>query len=728
MNRLVIVSNRLPITILKKGNEITGQESIGGLATGLGSIYKKYSSLWIGWPGVTCKGVSDEERETIKKILNDCLCEPVYLTEIEYEQYYNGFCNQAIWPLFHYFYQFSQYEPVHWNTYVTVNKKFCDVVCACAQPGDIIWVHDYHLMLLPQMIREKMPDATIGFFLHIPFPPFELFRLIPWRKEILSGLVGADLIGFHTIEYVNYFLNNVRRILGYDHEMMRIRVGNRLLQVDTFPMGIDYDRFATMADTPAVRKEIQNIRKDVQNRKIILSIDRLDYTKGVPLRLKAFEDLLFSHPELHEQITLILVAVPSRSHIEDYKDLKHEVDCLVGRLNGTFGTMSWTPVRYMYTFLPFERLLAIYKIADVALITPLRDGMNLMAKEYLATKKDETGILVLSEFAGAAKELGEAILVNPNDILEFSSAIYDALMIPDEEKKDRIRVMQTRLRRYNLTRWTTDFLEVLSKTKKYQNSLTATWMDSDAIDELCNRYHCASSRILFFDYDGTLVPIAKTPEEARPDSELYYILEMLVRDTKNHVIIISGRDRSLLMSWFGSYHLGLVAEHGVWMRESGGKWEMNMMATKEWKNEIRPILDVYMDRTPCSFIEEKDYSLAWHYRNADPVLAKIRVIELREDLLLRTKNFNLTLLEGHKVLEIKNAEINKGITVNHWLKKRSSEFVLAIGDDRTDEDIFAVLPPEAYSIKVGSMPSLAMYSVRSVEEVRSLLNACFSKL
>ncbi|NLV27589.1 MAG: bifunctional alpha,alpha-trehalose-phosphate synthase (UDP-forming)/trehalose-phosphatase [Methanomicrobiales archaeon] len=727
MNRLVIVSNRLPITIHKKRDELIVQDSIGGLATGLGSIYRSYPSLWIGWPGLTTKEITRAERKNLHTLLKERDCEPVYLSEHEYEQYYNGFCNRAIWPLFHYFYHYAQYDQDLWNAYVKVNRKFCNTVCASIRPGDVIWVHDYHLMLLPQMIREKNPDATIGFFLHIPFPPFELFRLIPWRKELLSGLLGADLVGFHTIEYVNYFLSCIRRILGHEHEIMRIRTKSRIIQADTFPMGIDFDRFSQMGESPSVKKEINKIHKDVRNRKVILSIDRLDYTKGVPLRLKAFEALLKNHPELKEKVTMILVAVPSRSHIDQYAELKHEVDHLVGHINGLFGTMSWIPVRYMYTFLPYDRLIAIYKIADIALITPVRDGMNLMAKEYLATKKDEPGILILSEFAGAAKELGEAILVNPNDIKEFSSAIYDALMIPEEEQKNRIKIMQTRLSRYNLARWTSDFLEILEKAKQYQSFLSARWMDDRALSDLCTAYLNAQSRVIFLDYDGTLVPIAKTPIEAKPDPNLFHILEILARDPNNNLVIISGREKSLLTTWFGSYNLGLVAEHGIWIREAGGKWEMNLVATNEWKDEIRSIIEVYVDRTPGSFIEEKEYSLAWHYRNVDPSLAAIRIIDLREDLLMRTKNLNLTLLEGHKVLEIKNIEINKGSAVNHWIKKNYYDFILAIGDDRTDEDIFKTLPHGSYSIKVGPLPSIASYSVRSVEEVRNLLQECFTE-
>lgn len=726
-SRLLIVSNRLPYTIQKRGSDFSLQDSIGGLATGLGSIYYTRNSLWIGWPGLIQNRINQEEQDIISKILEERFCKPVFLSKSEYEKYYNGLCNRALWPLFHYFYQYANYENNEWKAYTQVNRKFCDTVCSIAQPGDIIWVHDYQLMLLPGMIRERIPDATIGFFLHIPFPPFELFRLIPWRKEILSGVIGADLIGFHTFEYLNYFLNNVRRNLGYEHEMMQIRAGYRTVKVDTFPMGIDYQKFFNATKKPQVKGEITKIRKDITHGKIILSIDRLDYTKGVPLRLRAFELLLEEHQELRENVTLILVAVPSRVHIDQYAELKHEVDYLVGKINGMYGTIKWTPVRYMFTSLPYNRLIAAYNVADLALITPLRDGMNLMAKEYLATKEDSSGMLVLSEFAGASKELGEAVLINPNDIKEFASAIYEGLTLPDEEKRNRMVAMQQRLKRYDLNRWTSDFLEVLEKTRKLQDKLSATWMNKNTIASICSRYLESRSRIFFLDYDGTLVPIAKTPELAKPDPDIYSLLESLISDPHNHVVIISGRNRQMLDTWFGMLNIGLISEHGIWVKEEGKNWEMNISASQDWKTEIRPILEVYADRTPGSFVEEKEYSLAWHYRNADPGLAVIRAIELREDLILRTKNLNLNLLEGHKVLEIKNADINKGIAVQRWMKTGEYDFIFAAGDDRTDEDIFSVLSPDAYTIKVGPNPSLAQFSVRSVEQMRELLKQCTAR-
>lgn len=723
MTRLLIVSNRLPVTVQRRSDEFRATPSVGGLATGLGSIYTKYDALWIGWPGLSGRNLPAPHRERIADVLREIRCEPVFLSDTEYEKYYNGFCNRAIWPLFHYFSHYARYDPADWKGYERVNRKFCDAVCAVAEPGDRIWIHDYQLMLVPGMLRERLPDASIGYFHHIPFPQYELFRLIPWRREILRGLMGADLIGFHTFDYTTYFFNSVRRILGFEQEMGWIHADDRVVRADAFPMGIDYERFSHGVEDPGTKREIRRLRQSILSEKTILSIDRLDYSKGVPLRLRAFDRLLETHPELREHVTLILVAVPSRTDLEQYAALRHEVEQLVGMINGKHGTMCWTPVRYLFKFLPFHRLLALYSLADIALVTPVRDGMNLMAKEYLATKNDAHGVLILSEFAGAAKELGEALTVNPNNTPEFAEAVYRGLAMPEPEARARVRTMQQRLMRYDLARWTGDFLEMLEATKERQQVLSARFMDAESFARLTHDYREAERRVLLLDYDGTLVPLAPTPADAEPDDEILGILRRLARDPRNSVVIISGRDRAFLEGRFGELDVGLVAEHGIWTRERGKEWERAANVTSDWKDEIRPILERYVDRTPGTFIEEKEYSLAWHYRGADSSLAQLRSGELWEDLMLRTSSLSLALLEGSKVLEVKSPNINKGAAVTHWLGNDPCDFIFAVGDDYTDEDVFAFAPAHAYTVKVGETPSRALYSVESVQDVRDLLAA-----
>jgi len=682
--------------------------------------------LWIGWPGIALEKIKEEEQEKINKKLIADNCFPVFLSQKDIEDYYYGFCNKTIWPLFHYFPLYAVYNKNFWDAYKRVNEAFCETVIKVVKPGDIIWVHDYHLMLLPKLIRERLPDATIGFFLHIPFPSLEIFRLLPWRKDILEGLMGADLIGFHTYDYVRHFLDSVRSILGYESAFGQITAGNRVVRVDAFPMGINYEQFANTVNNSEVQKEISKIRKWVGKRKIILSIDRLDYTKGILQRLEAYDIFLEKNPEYKEKVTLILVVVPSRTGIEHYIMLKKRVDQLVGKINGKHGTIGWTPVWYLYRLLPFNTLVALYHIADVALVTPLRDGMNLIAKEFVATKVEGKGVLILSETAGAAKELGEAIIINPNNKEEIVQALKEALTMSDEEQIERIRVMQKRLQRYDVLRWISDFMDRLSHVKKLQQELCARRLTHDVKKRLISDYSKSKRRLILLDYDGTLVPFAEKPEKAKPDDELLRLLKALIDEPRNEVVIISGRDRRILEKWFNNLNVGLVAEHGVWIKEKGRDWTTIEPLRNDWKEEIRPILELYVDRTPGSFIEEKEFSLVWHYRKADPELGSVRARELRNALLHLTANLNLEVLEGSKVIEIKNAGINKGRAALHWISKEKWNFILAIGDDWTDEDVFAVLPQSAYSIRVGLTPSQAKFNLDSVIDVRLLLKELVS--
>ncbi|SDJ81440.1 MULTISPECIES: bifunctional alpha,alpha-trehalose-phosphate synthase (UDP-forming)/trehalose-phosphatase [Methanoculleus] len=724
MNRLLIVSNRLPISISRKNGDIHLQRSVGGLATGVGSFYKSYESLWIGWPGINVQKKQDDERDRIVDVLQKEQCHPVFLSPYDIKHYYDGFCNNTLWPLLHYFNHFAEYNPKTWQVYQRVNEKFCDAVMEVVRPDDIIWVHDYHLMLLPQMLRERLPDAEIGYFHHIPFPSYEVFRHLPWRKEILSGLLGADLIGFHTYGYVRHFLSSVRRLLGYEHSFGEVRTGTRVVRTDLFPMGIDYQRFADAAGSTPVQKEIARIRQMYGKRKIILSFDRLDYTKGIPLRLEAFDALLEKKPEYRGAVSLVLVAVPSRTGVDSYQALKKQIDELVGRINGKYGTTDWTPVSYFYNFLPFDTLVAFYSAADVALVTPLRDGMNLMAKEYVATRTDGTGVLILSEMAGAAEELGEAIIVNPNDQDAVIEAIEAALAMPEKEQIERNRTMQKRLMRYDIEHWVGDFLTRLGDARAVQVERSEQIITPDIREELVADYATGEDRLLLLDYDGTLVPFAAKPQKAVPDDATRKLLEALSRAPGNEVVVISGRDRYTLDAWFGAMDIGLIAEHGVWIKERSGEWRMSEALSDEWKAEIYPLLELYTDRTPGAFIEEKDYSLVWHYRRTEPLLGAQRAKDLKDDLLHLTSNLNVGVMEGNKVIEIKNNVVNKGRAALNWVTQRAWDFILAIGDDRTDEDLFEVLPPEAYSIKVGLAPSRARFNLVEQRDVLPLLWRC----
>ncbi|HEX3034837.1 MAG TPA: bifunctional alpha,alpha-trehalose-phosphate synthase (UDP-forming)/trehalose-phosphatase [Thermodesulfobacteriota bacterium] len=725
MSRLVVVSNRLPVTVTKKKGELRLKPSVGGLATGVGSLEMSLEQLWIGWPGITL-GKEKSEKEEIETSLKSQDFYPIFLSKSDIEDYYYGFCNETIWPLFHYFLEFVMYNKSSWDTYKRVNEAFCDAVTGVANSDDIIWVHDYHLMLLPKLIKEKLPGTKIGFFLHIPFPTYEVFRLLPWSKEIIRGLLGADLIGFHTYDYGMYFLESVRRMEGIEHTLGQVTINGRVVKVDAFPMGIDYEKYSTATQNEAVQKKIEAKRRRVKDRKVILSIDRLDYTKGVPQRLEAFDTFLERNPEYKEKVTFVLVAAPSRTKVEHYKLLKQRVDNLVGQINGKHGTLGWVPVWYFFRSFGFDDLAALYFVADVALVTPLRDGMNLISKEFIATKNDGNGALVLSEMAGSAKELWEALIINPNDYEGISDALKKALDMPEEERKGRMAEMRERLRRYNVQRWANDFMDRLNQVGEIQKQATFRELSYEGREELIEIYRRSNSRLLLLDYDGTLMPIRQKPGSVQPDDELMNILRSLSKEQKNETVVISGRDKEDLEKWLGSLQISFVAEHGVWIKEKGRNWKTIEPLSSEWKKEIRPILELYVDRTPGSLIEEKDYSLVWHYRRVDPTLAAVRVGELKHLLLNITANLNVGVLEGNKVIEIKNAGINKGRTALKWVSSKDWDFILSCGDDRTDEDIFEVLPDTAYSIKVGYDLSKAKFNVPEQNDIRDLLTRLVS--
>jgi len=721
MSKLLVVSNRLPISVSRQRGEYVFSPSAGGLATGLASVAESLDMHWIGWPGMPSNRLSETEREEMRALLGKDKLHPVFLTRREIEQYYYGFANKTIWPLFHYFALYALYKEFHWKAYVKVNRLFCDAIMEHAEPGDQIWVHDYQLLLLPEMLRQRLPQASIGFFLHIPFPSSEVFRTLPWRSEILNGMLGADVVGFHTYDYVRHFLSSAARIEGVEHSLGRLIAHDRLVSADAFPMGIDYERYAAAAEAPDVQREVARIREKVGHPKIILSIDRLDYTKGIIERVEAFDLFLSENPEYKEQVSMILLTVPSRSDIDRYRELRRRLEALVGRINGEHGTIGWSPIWYLYRWVPFEHLVALYSVADVALVTPLRDGMNLIAKEFIAAKAGATGVLVLSEMAGAASELGEAIAVNPNNKRELVEAIQHALEMPADEQIQRNKRMQDRLSRYTVQRWARDFLDALGRTKREQEKLVVKNLSPDAAASLVAEFRESTKRLLFLDYDGTLVRFFKKAEDAVPDPQLLELLRDLARSPDNTVVLVSGRDRNTLDTWFADVAVSLVAEHGGWIREAGKPWEATVGTDSEWKGTIRPILDLYADRTPSSSVEEKDFALVWHVRGADAELAGLRRSELRDAVQDMTANLDVGVFEGDKILEIKRTGVDKGRAVARWFQHGTWDFVLAIGDDYTDEDMFGALPPEAYSIKVGRGITKARFSIRSVFESRDLL-------
>lgn len=719
MGRLLIVSNRLPVTVHRRRGELVFEPSAGGLATGLSSFYLTSDALWIGWPGIDRKNT---DREEIKQRLLKDHCYPVFLSQREVDEYYTKFCSATIWPLFHYFPQYAAYSQSAWQAYERANRTFCDTVVEVWEQGDTIWVHDFHLMLLPRMLRERLQDPVIGFFLHIPFPSLEIFRLLPWRTQILEGLMGADLLGFHAWDYAGHFLASTRFLLGYDSSMGRITGPDTVTKVDVFPMGIDYDRFAGTAGSAEVDREIRKLDESFRDRRVVLSVDRLDYTKGILRRLEAYGMFLEENPEYREKLTYVAVVVPSRTGVARYALLKRQIDEMVGAINGKYGTFGWTPIWYMYRSVPFTSLVALYRRADVALVTPLRDGMNLVAKEYLASKIAQPGVLILSETAGSAKELGEALIVNVNNTDDIVAALKEALEMSDAERAERLHILQRRLRRYTVKRWAQDFIETLEGSVKWREEMGAHVLGAQARRRLVRAYQQAERKLLLLDYDGTLAPFSSRPQRAIPSQDVLDLLSQFTSEPGATVVLISGRDRDSLVGWFGHLPIGLIAEHGVWLRSGpDSEWEMIEPMSGDWKDEVRPVLEHYADRTPGSFVEEKDFSLVWQYRQSEANLGELRARDLVAHLQTLIANLDLQVLEGSKVVEVKNSGVNKGRAALRWVAAIEPDFMLAIGDDFTDEDTFRALPDEAWTVKVGIGSTAAKYSLSSQSRVVPLL-------
>lgn len=727
MSKILIVSNRLPVTAKKSKEKIKFIPSGGGLATGMSSFSEIYKSQWVGWPGVARDKMDEKDRQEIITQLKELDNYPVFLSQAQIKGYYDGFCNKTIWPLFHSFPQYTFYKNSLWDEYKRVNRIFYQAILDIVQPDDIIWIHDYQLMLLPKLLRKKMPGLTIGFFLHIPFPPQEIYRLLPWCREILEGILGADLIGFHTYDYVRNFLDSILRLFGYESNLGYVRYQSRILKADTFPMGIDYERFSSAVQNSDTKKEIKKIREEIGEKKIILSIDRMDYTKGIIERLESYEVFLQENPEYLEKVILIMVAVPSRIKVKQYQQLKQQVDKLIGKINGKYATVTWSPIRYLFRSIPFSKLIALYHIADVGLVIPIKDGMNLVAKEFIATKTNHKGVLILSEMAGAANELGEALIVNPNNKQQISWALKYALNMPDKEQRRRNRLMQRRLENYNVKKWADDFKESLLQVKSIQEEFSAKRLSPKKRLKIIKDYKKSKNRLFLLDYDGTLVSTTHKFKKINPSKETLNVIQKLIQDEKNQVVIVSGREKDTLERWFTDINIGLIAEHGAWLRKSIGQWETIKPLKIEWKEEIKPLLELYVDRTPGSFIEEKEYSLIWYYINTAPAFGRLRALELRDSLLHLTSNLNLEVLHGEKTIEIKNMGINKGIAAYHWISQKDWDFIMAIGDDWSDENTFDALPDFAYSIRVGSEPSLSKYNIDSSTEVKALLKELASK-
>lgn len=723
--RLFIVSNRLPITV--DDSNIIKQGS-GGLVTAMNSFLvdmknQSFSTVfWAGIPGCSSgswgaatKNISDHSFTYL----------PVFVSRSEYHGYYNGHANSVLWPLFHYFPSYADYNLDSFNFYTKVNEHFAETLLKSIHPGDTVWIHDYHLLPLTAMLRKEMPQLTIGFFLHIPFPSFEIFRLLPrkWQETLLKGLLGADLIGLHTIDYAAHLLQCFLMILGLDNDHNIIHFDNRLIKVDVFPISIDFKKFNEAYDNEKVLAVKKSICARMGERKIIFSIDRLDYSKGVHNRLKAYEFFLTQNPHYLEKVVFIMVMIPSRDTIPKYAERKRMIDELISDINSTIGNIHWMPVIYQYNSLEFEEMVGLYSACDLALITPLRDGMNLVAKEFVASRKDNKGVLVLSEMAGAARELTDALLINPNDILELAQKIKEGLEMDLNNQTLAMESMQQRIQNYDIKAWAEDFMSELENIKLRQQNFQIKFLDEFSKRTMYHQYRIAKKRLLLLDYDGTLVSFTSNPENAIPDKELLQLISNLCIKKQNEVFIISGRNSAWLEKCFGKLPVNLIAEHGARYRWKTEEWVTDIQTHSEWKEQVHNIMEMYVRRCVNSFIEEKDFSMVWHYRDSIPDHGKLRSAELKSELNEFIHNRHLQVLMGNKIVEVRQSGINKGTFIKRIIDKVSYDFIFAAGDDRTDEDMFQALlgKKDTFTIKVGPEASYAQYNLHNPQMIISFL-------
>ncbi|KAI8902469.1 glycosyltransferase family 20-domain-containing protein [Globomyces pollinis-pini] len=646
--------------------------SSGGLVTALSGLKKDVAFTWIGWPGF--ESPQDEKDQIREELIKTHSCVPVFIKEDIADMHYNGFSNSILWPLFHYHPGEILFNEKHWEAYQEANAEFADTLASVIQDGDLVWIHDYHLMLLPSMLRERLEgtgkNVKIGFFLHTPFPSSEIYRILPVRKEVLLGVLSSDLIGFHTYDYARHFLSSCTRILGLHTMPNGVAYEGRVIFVGTFPIGIDPEKFIKSLEVPEIQDRIARYREKFQGVKVLIGVDRLDYIKGVPQKLHAYDLFLSRHPEWIEKVVLIQIAVPSREGVEEYQHLRHVVNELVGNINGKYGTVEFTPIHFLHKSITHPELVSLYAIADACVVSSTRDGMNLVSYEYIASQKEKHGVLILSEFAGAAQSLNGSIVINPWNTEELSIAIHDAVTMSDEVRKTNHQKLYRYVNKYTASFWGISFIKELRRVTDEQRS-------KRKVPKLRNQYiveqfvNSKKKKILFLDYDGTLTSLHKLPEFAKPSSSILALLKQICSMKDVFVYILSGRSREHLDRWFGELDIGLSAEHGCFYkhpskiktlvenemldlkhnrrvgsssssssqdllsarRNVGNDWYALVdQVDSSWRPTIQPLFKHYTERTPGSFIEEKEINLTWHYRNADPEFGIWQATELQINL------------------------------------------------------------------------------------------------
>jgi len=707
---LVVLSNRLPITLRADRRGAQAERAPGGLVAALDPALANRGGAWVGWPGGPVpRGFKLGEEFGYRLV-------PVALSQSEVRRFYLGFANGTLWPLLHSFPTRMELDREEWATYEDVNGRFAAAALAASAGGELFWIHDYQLMRTAPHLRAARPNARIAFFLHVPFPPYDLFRILPWDRELLRGLLACDVIGFHCKGYAQNFLDCVERLLGarVDREAGKVEHGQHTVSVAAFPLGIDCERYMRWASEAPPR--------EAGGERIVLGVDRLDYTKGLPQKIQAFERFLELHAEHREHVVLLQIAEPSRDQVPEYQRLKRQVDELVGRVNGRFATSRWTPIRYLHRSVPPEELAALYRDAEVALVTPLRDGMNLVAKEYVVSQVGEPGVLILSRLAGAAESMHEALRVNPYNIDEVASALHLALTMDVAERSSRMRALHRRERRHDVHAWVERILATVAAPLEPIRPLS-----SDDFERWLAPSQQEHERLaLFLDFDGTLAEIVEHPSQARVGASMRDALGACLRRRDTELAVVSGRGLEGLRKALGMPELVLVGNHGLEI-EGPGIERFVHPDTLHFAARLRELARALEQGAEAGvWIEEKGATLTLHYRGAAPRLHA--AIAERARKVVRQAGFQAR--DAICAVEARAPTgWDKGHAVLHVLRARHgpawSEEVRAVyaGDDDTDEDAFRALQGLGVTFRVGraERPTLATHRLPDVRAVETLL-------
>lgn len=781
---MIIVSNHLPIHA--KRNEQTGdwdfqwdQDAL--VAQAKDGIKDDFEVIYVGCLN---KEIDPEEQEVVTKTLRaDFNCAPVFLGSELKDKYYQGFCKQQLWPMLHYVLPVSpssqgRFDPELWQAYVKANKIFTDkLVEVLATDTDFVWIHDYHLLVLPSLLRKRFHRIRCALFLHSPFPSSEIFRTFVKREEILRSLLNTDLIGFHTFDYARHFLSCCSRMLGLEHVTNRgsisIEYYGRNVGIKIIPTGVNPQRLLGGFQWSKFQWRRGELRAQFAGKTVLVGVDDMDSFKGIDLKLQAFQSILREHPEWNERLVLVQITNPPRMGGREIQELHGEVRRLVQEINEEHGSPRWQPVLYLENVVELHDRMAFYSVADCAVVTAVRDGMNLMPYEYVVCRQGPEGdaesardsMLVVSEFVGCSPSLTGAIRVNPWSIDSVAQGLYKAVKMPLEHRKLRHDKHWKYVSTHTVAYWAQAFVGELQKVTKdhsmmkcYGLGLGLDTFRMVALDANFRKledtvvqkaYHASQRRVFFLDYDGTLV--APSSISSAPPEQVLSVLRALTRDPCNLVYIISGRPQQELEEWFASVdRLGIAAEHGFFFRQVGSeRFEvLNPHADLGWIQLARPVLQQYQECTDGSFIEEKQSALVWHYRDADPDLGALQAKELLDHLDDVLGKMAVEVVGGQAIVEVKPQGVSKGGIVERILKDAPTlmggtpggltlggrgmpDFILCIGDDRSDEDMFNAIehPPfsnarnsaEVFACTVGQKPSRAPFYLNDHMEVLDLL-------